>query len=83
MKAKIIVRARKSAQPVEITTEFIKLDAFLKFAAIAETGGQAKGMVEEGLVEVNGAVCTQRGKKLRPGDKVRADGETYEVVAVK
>ena len=55
---------------VEITTDFIKLDSFLKFAGVAETGGQGKEMVTEGLVKVNGEVCTMRGKKLRNGDVV-------------
>lgn len=48
---------------VEITTEFIKLDALLKFAGLCETGGEAKLCVEEGLVKVNGETCLQRGKK--------------------
>lgn len=55
---------------VKITTEFIKLDSLLKFAGVSETGGDAKESIQEGDVKVNGAVCTMRGKKLRPGDKV-------------
>ena len=55
---------------IKITTEFIKLDAFLKFAGVAGTGGEAKMLIAEGRIEVNGKVCTQRGKKLRPGDVV-------------
>ena len=55
---------------ITITTEFIKLQDLLKFAALAETGGEAKLMVQEGLVSVNGEICTQRGKKIRPGDEV-------------
>lgn len=66
---------------VEITTEFIKLDALLKFAGLCETGGEAKLFVEEGLVKVNGETCLQRGKKIRPGDTVELDGETIEVVS--
>ncbi len=66
---------------VEITTEFIKLDALLKFAGLCETGGEAKLCVEEGLVKVNGKTCLQRGKKIRPGDTVELDGETIEVVS--
>ena len=64
---------------IEIKSEFIKLDAFLKFSGLCETGGEAKLCVEDGLVKVNGEVCTQRGKKLRPGDRVELDGETLEV----
>ncbi|MDD6160609.1 MAG: RNA-binding S4 domain-containing protein [Oscillospiraceae bacterium] len=55
---------------VKITTEFIKLEAILKFAAVVATGGEAKTVIQDGLVTVNGEVCTMRGKKLRPGDRV-------------
>ena len=56
-----------NAEKVVITTEFIKLDSFLKFAGLTDTGGQAKELVLEGKVKVNGEVCTMRGKKIRPG----------------
>lgn len=59
---------------IVIHTEFIKLDALLKYAGLCETGGEAKAAVQEGLVSVNGAVCTMRGKKIRPGDRVCFDG---------
>lgn len=59
---------------VPITTEFIKLDALLKFAGISETGGEAKQAIQDGEVRVNGEVCTMRGKKLRPGDRVELSG---------
>lgn len=68
-------------EKVEIRTPFIKLDALLKFAALAGTGGEAKIIIQEGLVSVNGEVCTQRGKKIFPGDKVSLDGEVFEVVS--
>lgn len=55
---------------VAIDTEYIKLDQFLKFAGIADSGSFAKLMIQQEDVLVNGQVCTQRGKKLRPGDKV-------------
>ena len=61
---------------IQITTEFIKLDALLKFAALVGTGGEAKYVIAEGLVKVNGEVCTMRGKKLRAGDVVEFAGET-------
>ena len=61
-------------QTVNITTEYIKLDALLKFAGAVETGGEAKQAVQEGEVMVNGEVCTMRGKKCRPGDVVVIDG---------
>lgn len=59
---------------IKITTEFIKLEALLKFAGVTETGGEAKGAIQAGEVKVNGEVCTMRGKKLRPGDKVSLPG---------
>lgn len=64
---------------ITITTEYIKLQDLLKFATIASTGGEAKIMVQEGLVTVNGEVCTQRGRKIRPGDDVCANGAHYTV----
>ena len=57
-------------EKISISTEFIRLDAFLKFAAAVGTGGEAKLVIGDGLVSVNGDICTQRGKKLYPGDKV-------------
>ena len=68
---RIKVRLKKyNEQNVEIETEFIRLDALLKFAAIVQTGGEAKMLINDGLVRLNGEVCTQRGKKVYPGDKV-------------
>ena len=71
----------KSKEQVTISTPFIKLDSFLKFCGAAETGGQAKEMVQAGQVLVNGEVCTMRGKKLYPGDLVTAGEREYEVVS--
>jgi len=62
---------------IEIRTDFIKLDAFLKYAAAVSTGGEAKVAISEGMVLVNGEVCTQRGKKIRPGDVVALEGIEY------
>ena len=64
---------------IEITTEYIKLQDLLKLAGLTYTGGEAKVMVQEGLVKVNGEVCTMRGKKLRPGDRVSLDDQEFEV----
>ena len=64
----------------EINTEFIQLQAFLKFMGIAETGGQAKEFIQDGIIRVNGEVCTARGKKLRNGDIVSAFSVDYEIV---
>lgn len=64
---------------IQITTEFIRLDTLLKFAALVGTGGEAKYVISEGLVKVNGEACTMRGKKLREGDIVEFAGETVKV----
>ena len=60
-----------SAEIINITTEFIKLDSLLKFAGLVDTGGEAKELIQNGEVLVNGEVCTMRGKKIRSGDKTR------------
>ena len=62
---------------VVISTEFIKLEAALKYVNATESGGMAKAVIQDGLVQVNGEVCTMRGKKLYPGDTVFFDGVTY------
>lgn len=64
---------------VKIYTEFIKLDDFLKFAGVLGTGGMAKAVIQDGLVTVDGEVCTIRGKKLRGGEVVSFNGETVKV----
>ena len=64
---------------ITITTEFIKLQDLLKLAGAVYTGGEAKTMIQEGFVSVNGEVCTMRGKKIRPDDAVRYENETYQV----
>ena len=66
-------------ETVRIETPFIRLDALLKFAGAVETGGEAKVVIQEGEVKVNGEVCTMRGKKLRPGDRAELDGKIYVV----
>ena len=65
---------------VKIHTEFIKLQDLLKFAGAVETGGDAKLIIQECRVAVNGETCTMRGKKMRPGDSAVIDGETALVV---
>ena len=67
-------------ETIKIETEFIRLDALLKFAGIMETGGAAKLAIQSGEVAVNGEICTMRGKKLRPGDRVTVDDETELLV---
>lgn len=65
---------------VKINTEYIKLEALLKYEGLAETGGDAKERIQAGEVTVNGETCTIRGKKLRPGDRAALDGVELEVV---
>ena len=74
---KVTVKKRENTVPVVIGTEFIKLEAALKFANAVESGGMAKAVIQDGLVKVNGEVCTMRGKKLYPGDKVEFENTTY------
>ena len=59
---------------VSISTEFIKLDQLLKYAGLADSGAEAKSLIASGCVLVDGAVCTMRGKKLRPGNTVLLKG---------
>lgn len=64
---------------ISITTEFIKLQDLLKFASLVSTGGEAKIVISEGEVAVNGETCLQRGRKLHPGDVVRYRGQELTV----
>ncbi len=66
-------------EKIIIDTEYIKLDSLLKFAAAVGTGGEAKYVIAEGMVNVNGEVCTMRGKKLRAGDVVEFQGMEFEI----
>ena len=59
---------------VSIDTEFIKLDSLLKLANVVGSGGEAKILIQEGEVLVNGEPCTMRGRKLRPGDVAALPG---------
>ena len=66
-------------ETVSIYTEFIRLQDFLKLAGSVQTGGEAKVEIQNGKAAVNGEVCTQRGRKLRPGDTVSFRGREYRV----
>ena len=70
------------SEKVTIKTEFIKLDQLLKFSGIAESGSDAKDMILDEIVSVNGEVCTMRGKKIRSGDEVLLDfeDEQYKII---
>lgn len=67
------------ARSVEITTPYITLDQLLKWAGLVMTGGEARGMILEGKVLVNGEPETRRGKKLRAGDRVSFKGEEITI----
>lgn len=65
---------------VSISTEFIKLDQFLKYIGVAGTGGHSKEMIKNGEVKVNGEIALERGKKIRVGNIVEIDGEGTYIV---
>ena len=74
---KVTVKKKDNSIPVVIHTEFIKLQDAMKFANIVYSGGEAKALIQEEQVKVNGEVCTMRGKKLYHGDKFEFDGQVY------
>ncbi len=65
---------------IEINSEYIRLDTLMKLAGMVSMGGEAKHFIQDGHVMLNGEVCMQRTKKIRPGDEVKFDGETIGVV---
>ena len=69
-------------ETIEISEEFIRLDNLLKFAGIAPTGGQAKFIIQNGEIKVNGEICTMRGKKMRNGDKAQYRQRVIEVTSI-
>ncbi len=62
-------------ETVEITTATITMDKLLKFSGVADTGGQAFMMVEDGVVRLNGQLVTEKRKQVRPGDVVNIDNQ--------
>lgn len=65
---------------IKINTEIIKLDSFLKYAGIVNLGSEAKFYIQNGEVKVNGKIELQRGKKLKKGDIVEFQGESYKIL---
>ena len=76
---KVVVKKKPSVQELAITTEFIKLQDAMKFANIVMSGGEAKNLILDEQVQVNGEVCTMRGKKLRDGDTFTFEGMTFQI----
>lgn len=72
--------AKKKEKEVKIVTEFIRLDAALKLADLAGSGGMAKMLIQDGQVKVNGEKCESRGKKLKEGDSFELDKVIYKIV---
>ncbi len=77
---KITVKVKKKEEKdIFITTENIPLDKALKFSGIAGTGGQAKMLIQDSLVKVNGEICLSRGKKLKAGDCFEFQNTVYNI----
>lgn len=66
-------------ETITINEEYIRLDHLMKFSGLCNSGGRAKYLIQNGEVKLNGEVCTMRGKKIRPGDKVEYQKRTVEV----
>ena len=64
-------------EEIKISTEYIKLDQFLKYINIIQSGAEAKYFIVENKIKLNGEIVNQRGKKLRSGDKVDINGKIY------
>ena len=77
MKVSVKKKTPSNDIPVVISTEYIKLQDAMKFANIVYSGGEAKQLILDEQVKVNGEVCTMRGKKLRPGDTFEFMGQKY------
>ena len=78
---KVTVTKKDNAQPLTIHTEYIKLQDALKYANLVYSGGEAKQLILDGQVKVNGEVCEMRGKKLYPGDKFSFMGHIIVICA--
>ena len=76
---KVVVKKKDNAQPLAIHTEFIKLQDAMKYANVVYSGGEAKQLILDGQVTVNGEICTMRGKKLRRGDRFSFLGSTFVI----
>jgi len=69
----------RGVRRIGINGPYIRLDALLKYASIAQTGGEAKLLIQDGRIAVGGEVCIVRGRKIRPGDIVRCGNDVFIV----
>jgi len=76
---KVVVKKKELITPLYITTDFIKLQDAMKYANVVFSGGEAKQIIQDGDVLVNGECCTMRGKKLRDGDTFTFSGQTFRI----
>lgn len=76
---KVTVKRKERAEILSIRTEFIKLQDAMKLANIVMSGGEAKVLIQDGQVLVNGETCLMRGKKLRPGDTFSFENVSYRI----
>lgn len=76
---KVAVKKKDLVTPLFITTEFIKLQDAMKYANVVFSGGEAKQIIQSGDVQVNGEMCTMRGRKLRDGDSFTFSGQTFRI----
>ena len=68
-------------ETIKINEEFIRLDNLMKFSGLCNSGGRAKFLIQNGEVKLNGEICTMRGKKIRPGDRIEYQNRMIEVTA--
>ena len=66
---------------IKINEEFIRLDNLMKFSGLCNSGGRAKFLIQNGEVKLNDEICTMRGKKIRPGDRIEYQDRMIEVTA--
>ena len=78
---KVTVKRKEKAEILSIQTEFIKLQDAMKLANLVMSGGEAKVLIQDGQVLVNGETCLIRGKKLRPGDTFSFGNVNYRIQA--
>lgn len=79
MKKFVVKLKQKQTKELKISTDFIRLDSAMKLSGAAATGGEAKMLINDEQVRVNGEICTVRGKKLHEGDSFEYRYVIYEV----